>query len=416
MTAKIRFVHASDLHLDASFGGVDANDDTVAGAFSRSTIEALDRVVALCIDREVDFLVIAGDLHNSADRSLRGELAFQRAMRQLADKGIPAFIVQGNHDPADGWSAGLELPESVVVFSAREVERREVVRDGEVVCAVYGRSFPSRKVTENLAREYRRQKTDPLAVAVLHTNVGGLAAWDNYAPCTIEDLRGAGMDYWALGHIHVPGRISDNPVAVYSGSTQGLNPTEEGPRGCFVVELDGDGAREEFVETASIRWKNVEINAADLIDFEELRAAVTEICDVARSESCGRPVVLRIDLAGRSALHADLNRPGVLSDLLTDLREEQLGAEPWFWIDRLRDRTRPHVDLEAVAREEGLRGDLVRLAARWVEDADGAGAMVDELLAPVLGQLPGQRKHGLSPPQILQQACDLCVDRLSEDD
>ncbi len=111
MTAKIRFVHASDLHLDASFGGVDANDDTVAGAFSRSTIEALDRVVALCIDREVDFLVIAGDLHNSADRSLRGELAFQRAMRRLADKGIPAFIVQGNHDPADGWSAGLELPE-----------------------------------------------------------------------------------------------------------------------------------------------------------------------------------------------------------------------------------------------------------------------------------------------------------------
>ena len=412
---KVRFVHASDLHLDASFGGVDATDDTVAGAFSRSTIEALDRVVALCIEREVDFLVIAGDLFNSADRSLRGELAFQRAMRRLAEKGIAAFVVQGNHDPADGWSAGLELPDSVVVFSAGEVERRPFMRDGEVVCAVYGRSFPSRQVTENLARDFQRHRDDPLAVAVLHTNVGQLSAWDNYAPCSVEDLRAAGMDYWALGHIHVPGRISDNPVAVYSGSTQGLNPTEQGPRGCYVVDLDGDGAREEFVETASIRWKSVEIEATGLEDLDGLRSAVSVTCDAAREDSGGCSLVLRLELTGRSPLHSDLGRPGVLSDLVTDLREEQLGIEPWIWIDRLRDRTRPTIDLEAVAGEEGLRGDLVRLAAEWQEDEAGANEMMEEILAPLLGQLPGTRDIGLSPQHIIERACDLCVDRLSED-
>ena len=412
---KVRFVHASDLHLDASFGGVDATDETVAGAFSRSTLEALDRVVSLCIDREADFLVIAGDLFNSADRSLRGELAFQRAMRRLADKGIAAFVVQGNHDPADGWSAGLELPDTVAVFSAAEVERREFRRNGEVVCAIYGRSFPSRQVTENLARDFERRSEDPLAVAVLHTNVGQLSAWDNYAPCSIEDLRAAGMDYWALGHIHVPGRISDNPVAVYSGSTQGLNPTEEGPRGCFVVDLDRDGAREEFVETSSIRWKRVEIEVAGTEDLEGLRATVRRACDAAREDSGGRPLVLRIELNGRSPLHSDLGRPGVLSDLVVDLREEQLGIEPWIWIDRLRDRTRPAIDLEALAGEEGLRGDLVRLAAEWQKDAAAANEMLDEILAPPLGQLPGSRGIDLSSRHIIERACDLCVDRLSED-
>ena len=64
----VRFVHASDLHLDATFGGVDATDEKVAGALARSTIEALDRVVELCIERGADFLVIAGDLYNRADR------------------------------------------------------------------------------------------------------------------------------------------------------------------------------------------------------------------------------------------------------------------------------------------------------------------------------------------------------------
>ena len=412
----VRFVHASDLHLDASFGGVDATDDVVAGALTRSTLEALDRVVTLCIERKADFLVIAGDLYNSADRSLRAELAFQRAMRRLADAGIGAFVVHGNHDPADGWSAGLDLPDSVVVFPADTVERYEVKRDGEVVCAVYGRSFPTRQVTENYAQGYRSHKDDPVSVAVLHTNVGQLAAWDDYAPSSIEDLRAANMDYWALGHIHVPGRISDNPVAVYSGSTQGLNPTEEGPRGCFVVELDRDGACEEFVETASVRWQKVEIDTTHVPDLEGLRTAVAQTCDAARGASGDRPLVLRMDLEGRSPIHQDLGRPGVMSDLVADLREEQLGNEPWIWIDRLRDRTRPHIDMEAVAREEGLRGDLVRLAREWGENNDGASAMLDEILAPALGQLPGRRELDLSPQRLLQRASDLCVDRLSEDD
>ena len=414
--SKVRFVHASDLHLDASFGGVDATESSVAGSLARSTLEALDRVVALCIERDVDFLVIAGDLYNSSDRSLRGELAFQRAMRRLAEAQIPAFVVQGNHDPADGWSAGLELPESVVVFSAREVERHEVVRGSEVVCAVYGRSYPTRQVTDNLAREYRRQKEDPLAVAVLHTNVGQLAAWDNYAPSTVDDLRAAKMDYWALGHIHIPGRISDSPVAVYSGSTQGLNPNEEGPRGCYVVELDSSGAREEFVETASIRWKTIEIDGGELAQIEELREALEAACDAARSESAGRPLVVRVDLNGRSPLHTDLRRPGLLADLVHDLRDAQLEGDPWIWIDRLRDRTRPELDLEALAVEEGLRGDLLRLAGKWAEDAAGSQAILDELLAPVLAQLPGQRKLPLSARDVIQRASDLCIDRLSEGD
>ena len=216
--------------------------------------------------------------------------------------------------------------------------------------------------------------------------------------------------------VHVPGRVCDNPVAVYSGSTQGLDPTEEGPRGCFVVELDEAGVREEFVETASIRWKNAAVDSAGLADLDALRAAVSEICQTARAESGGRPAVLRIDLGGRSELHSDLARPGVAADLLNDLREEQLAAEPWVWIDRLRDRTRPYVDLDAVAAEEGLRGDLVRLAARLSDDEETAAAALDDLLSPVLGQLPGRRAHGLSPREIIQRANDLCIDRLSGND
>jgi DNA repair exonuclease SbcCD nuclease subunit len=411
----VRFVHASGLHLDATFGGVDAADDKVAAALERSTLDALDRVVQLCIDREVDFLVLAGDLYNSADHSLRAELAFQRAMRRLADAGIAAFVVRGNHDPADGWSAGLELPDSVVVFGANRVERREVVRDGEVVCAVYGRSFATRQVTENLALGFARQDGDSCAVGVLHANVGQREGWDNYAPCTIDDLRAAGMDYWALGHIHVSGRVSDEPPAVYSGSTQGLDPTEVGPRGCYVVHVDEDGTVEEFVETSSVRWRTVEVDASALNGIDELRSALEESCAEIRETSAGRPTIVRLGLTGRSAVHADLNRPGVISDLAADLRQEQLELDPWIWVDRIRDRTRPALDLDEILAEEGLRGDLARLARDIAADPVEAERVVEEVLAPVQFALAAQPDLEANGEEMVARALDLCLDLLSGD-
>ena len=61
----VRFVHAADLHLGAPFQGVDASDARVRAALLASTYEALDRIVALCLAEKVDFLLIAGDVHNS---------------------------------------------------------------------------------------------------------------------------------------------------------------------------------------------------------------------------------------------------------------------------------------------------------------------------------------------------------------
>jgi DNA repair exonuclease SbcCD nuclease subunit len=412
----VRFVHASDIHLDATFGGVDAASDKVAGALERSTLEAFDRVIQLSIDRGVDFLVIAGDLYNSADHSLRAELAFQRGMRRISDAGIPAFIVRGNHDPADGWSAGLELPDTVVVFPADRVERHEVVKDGEVVCGVYGRSFATQKVTDNLATDFKRGDNDPYAVAVLHTNVGQRQGWDNYAPCSVDDLRAAKMDYWALGHVHVAGRVMNNPPAIYSGSTQGLNPTEEGPRGCFVVHLDEDGAIEEFVDTASVRWRSSAIDATNLQTLDDLRTALDIACAGIREGSVGLPTIVRLELNGRTTVHFDLARPGVLADLVTDVRQEQLDIDPWIWLDRVRDLTRPALDLDVILAEEGLRGDLARLARNLSEEPAEVERVIEEVLAPVQFALAARPEIDLEADEIVARALDLCLDLLSEEE
>jgi len=223
------------------------------------------------------------------------------------------------------------------------------------------------------------------------------------------------MDYWALGHIHLPGRVSDDPVAVYSGSTQGLDPTEDGARGCFVVEIDGDGVREEFVETAAVLWRRREIQSAGLESIEQVRAAVLDCCDSIRSGASGRPAVVRLDLTGASRAHNDLVRPGVVGDLLTDLREEQLAFDNWIWIDRIRDLTRPAVDLDELLVEEGLVGDIVRRAEALIGDQAASAALLEDVLAPVLAQLAVRPDLTDSATRIVERARDRCLDLLTRE-
>ncbi len=124
-------------------------------------------------------------------------------------------------------------------------------------------------------------------------------------------------------------------------------------------------------------------------------------------------MIVRLGLTGRSTVHADLSRPGVLGDLAADLRQEQLELDPWIWVDRIRDRTRPALDLDEILAEEGLRGDLARLARQLAEDPAEAERVVEEVLAPVQFALAVRPELEIRPDEVVARALDLCLDLLS---
>jgi len=411
MAQAVRFIHSADFHLDAPFKGVDATDERVRKALVESTYRAMDAVVDACIERSVDFLVIAGDAYNSRDKSVRAQFAFQRAMQRLAEADIRVYLVWGNHDPADGWSAGITLPDNVHVFSSREVERVPFER-GDARCTLYGRSFRKAAETGNLAREFVRDTSDTLAIGVLHANVGGRLDYDDYAPCSAEDLKAARMDYWALGHIHKPEELFTGAVtARYAGCTQGLDPTQTGPRGCWEVTLDERGARTEFIPTATAVWAVRKIDAAEIATIEELHTVLAETCEDAARAAGGSPVVLRMELEGRSEVHSELARTGVMSDLLSEVRADGMSGEPWVWVDRVRDRTRPAIDLEVLRSSEEFAGDLVRMADELLADPASAASLVEEILGP-FSDRAGSDLTPKDAASVIAAARDLALDRL----
>jgi len=410
----VRFVHTADLHLEAPFAGVDASDPIVRASLVASTFEAFERVVDLCVEEDVDFLLVAGDVYDNA-RNFNAQLQFQRQAARLDQAGVPVFVVEGNHDPESARPRDLRLPGNVRYFSTREVERVPVERDGEVVAAIYGRGYGKAAEARNLAKGFQRETGDQVAIGLLHTNVGGREGHEDYAPASMDDLRAGNMDYWALGHIHKPEVLSASPAIVYAGCPQGRSPKEDGPRGCYLVELTPGHAEIEFRPTSSVAWHRRSIDASGLETLDDVRDALRAACDEVRSSSGDAPAIVRLELTGRSDAHAALVRATNLADLVRDLRDEQLADSPWVWIDRVADRTSAVLDVEALRGAQDFSGDLVRLADELAEEPDALAALMSELIAPIESSL-GAVDLEMTPLQLLERARDVCLDRLEGED
>lgn len=379
-----RFIHAADLHLDSPFAGLSAVPEEIAGTLRQSTFRALERLVELAVTHRVDFVLVAGDVYESADRSLRAQFRFHKAMQRLAENGISAFVVHGNHDPSDGREARLKWPEAVHIFGTGAVERIPVVLPGRGhVADVLGISYPAAAVSDNYALSYSRSGSAPYQIGLLHANVDGAADHANYAPCSLRDLLAAGMDYWALGHIHGRRVLHEVPYIVFPGNIQGRSVRETGEKGCYMVDVDEHGGTSlVFHPLDAVRWVSREVSIAGLQTEQELREALERCLEEARQEADGRPVVVRLALTGRGTLHRRL-ADNFVKELADELRTgeleragisgdgygiEEASAGNWVWIEKLSVHTGSAVNRELLIQEPGFLGDVLRLAGQIGQD------------------------------------------------
>lgn len=414
MRESVTFIHAADLHLGAPFSGLSTDNAFVGGELAEATYRVFGAVVDEAIARAVDFVALAGDLYDAKDPSLRSQLALRREAQRLAEAGIPLLIVRGNHDPLGGWSAGLAMPENVVVFGSRDVGREVVVDEDGFVCAVYGRSYERSAETSDFSPGYVRDPADTVAVGLLHANVGNNPDYDPYAPCTLSDLTVRGMDYWALGHIHKHEVLSTDPHVVYAGSPQGLNPKETGDHGCCVVTLGRRGvASFEHLDLAAVSWAAVDVDVDGVSDLDEVERRARESLEGVR-EAAGRPGVVRMRLVGRAPVHAQLMRPGVREDLRRELQRDYAAASPWVWLDRFDCATAPDLDVDAWLDSPEFAGEVARAAARLEADPEALAALVGEIVSP-LAQKAGAVEPGIPALEALRAARDRALGELVAD-
>ena len=273
----MRILHTADWHLGKTLKGIDRTEEVA---------KALDEVLRLVKSERVDLVVAAGDLFDRPQVSAAAEAVFFDFVLALYELGVPLFAVAGNHDPRLRFSAWREVLArfgAEVAAELRFFEEGGVKRKGELSAALLpflserllvkaeevwekeeGERMGSyaermRRVLLNLAQGFS-QETANLLVAHLtlegaRPGGGEFAFFLGKDYAVPPDALPLAAGYVALGHIHRMQRVSEAPLAYYSGSLIQLDfgEGEEAERGALLVEL-APGRPARVLAEVKERW------------------------------------------------------------------------------------------------------------------------------------------------------------------
>ncbi|MFT6239751.1 MAG: DNA repair exonuclease SbcCD nuclease subunit [Akkermansiaceae bacterium] len=381
------FIHAADLHLDSPLRGLSRHDDAPVSAIRGATRRALENLVDLALEKEVDFVLIAGDLYDGDLKDFTTALFFNRQMLRLKSAGIPVFAISGNHDAASVITKALSPPENVQFFP---VKKPGTFSFPKLPVTIHGQGFANASVQENLAANYPDARPDHFNIGLLHTSLAGSSVHDTYAPCSLADLEKKGYQYWALGHIHQPEVIREDPWIVYPGNIQGRKVNETGPRGCSLVEVNDalEVTSHTHIPLDVVRWSHLELDISTVADEEKLTSLISTTLSEALHEAGERLLAVRLTLIGATSLHgvlhADLSRwQAECTSIAGDIDPAQL------WFERLKLRTTPTYDPKELAQRDDLTALVLAALESFSPDQKPAAikALDDKLPPAALADL-----------------------------
>jgi exonuclease SbcD len=196
----IKILHTADWHLGATLQG-----------WSREFEHrrALAQLVDIAKAREVDAIVIAGDIFDSLNPSAEAQrLLFEtlKSLRGALPRAVIALIA-GNHDPAGRLEAPRALFDLIGVVTVGTVSRREGVIDPRVHLAPL-RNFEGDIAAHLMLTPYPRAADLPIAVGDV---AGSPVVWsvrELYKEMIAAAKREIGQSPLIVtGHLHVAGAI-----------------------------------------------------------------------------------------------------------------------------------------------------------------------------------------------------------------
>jgi DNA repair exonuclease SbcCD nuclease subunit len=389
----MRFLHASDLHIDSPLRGLDRYEGAPVARLRTATRAALERLVDMALAERVDFVLFAGDIYDRDWQDFHTGLFFREQMVRLGRADIRVFIVQGNHDAQGVITRQLDLPTNVTVFSSRTAE---TFRIDKLSVAIHGRSFPNRAVDEDLVPSYPAPVPDFFNIGMLHTSLNGRPGHDPYAPTDLSTLVAKGYDYWALGHVHAREVVSEAPRIVFPGNLQGRRASETGAKGCELVTVEAGRIEAEFVALDVVRWNQVVVPLDGLDRLEALGEAFRKALEPVLVGATDRLHAVRVTLTGSTALHRlEANQPGTLAAAVQAAAQDVSDGE--VWIEQVGLALTTPMDRAQAANRQDAVGELIRLVDSIASDDAKLTSWTKSELGDLLNALPSEVAAGEVP-------------------
>jgi DNA repair exonuclease SbcCD nuclease subunit len=259
----VSFIHTADLHLGLRVTRFEADH---ADRIRDARIRAMENILAVAGERNVDFVLIAGDLFD--DSAIDGTTA-RRAFHILEEKSsCPVFILPGNHDPLLPGSVWEREP-----WSRRDTARVRVLRDPKPVnvservvlfpCPVF-RKTSLDDPTAWIPTVPTEERNTAIRIGIAHGSLKDRATLppdDHLISYNAAEERQ--LDYLALGHWHSFRKYAgkdDVARTAYAGVHEPIGFPQATDFGTGWVPYAGGKQREEFLDAGqgSVLWGRID--------------------------------------------------------------------------------------------------------------------------------------------------------------
>jgi len=261
----VRFAHISDVHL---------------GGWKQQPLQDLNfqsfqKAISKCIESRLDFVLVAGDLFDSAYppiEILKGAFA---EFRKLKDAKIPCFIIAGSHDYSVSGKTFLDVLEKAGF--CKNVTDYEELEDSILLnptiyqnIAIYG--YPGKKSgleIDDLRKIKLNDAPGMFKIFMLHTTIDKAKGTLPIDSLEIENLPKA--DYYALGHLHIDFQYENfvYPGPLFPNNFQELEDLNHGS--FYIIDTEAESSLQKIdlkikqIEPIEIKIRNAITATDDII-------------------------------------------------------------------------------------------------------------------------------------------------------
>ncbi len=262
----MKFAHFADCHIG---GWRDPK-------LKELPIEAFRYAVYTCIDEKVDFILIAGDLFNTALPGIDFIKRTMVALKKLKEANIPVYIIAGSHDYSPSGKTMLDILEEAGlitnVFKGNinddklQLDFTVDEKTGAKITGVLGRRGTlEKKYFEDLDVK-PLEKTEGFKIFMFHTAIDELKPEDmEKMESTPASFLPKHFDYYAGGHVHIVNNIDlpgykhlCYPGPLFPNSFSELEKLKKG--GFYLCEVN-ETLKQEFIPVELKRVHCITVNA-----------------------------------------------------------------------------------------------------------------------------------------------------------
>ena len=266
-----KFSHIADCHIG---GWRDPRMKQLA-------VEAFENAVAISIEKKVDFVLIAGDLFNTAIPDIDSIKAVIAALSKLRKKEIPCYFIPGSHDFSPNGKTFLDVIEEADLGINVYLPK---IRDDKLSLRFFTDKKTNVKIAGMLGRkgqlesedydalDYTALEKEPgFKIFMFHTAITEMKPKELEMMTSFPvNILPAGFDYYAGGHVHIVKKYDSqkHKNVVYPGPLfpNSFSEFEKLKNGSFyVINVDNNNKTE--LEKIEIELKQVviiEVNAESM--------------------------------------------------------------------------------------------------------------------------------------------------------